>query len=186
MRNIMSLNEMKTAHLLPKEIRLKNPLYHSTDLESFLEIIKDDKIYGTHMYDIGVATSRNKHYGFGRDVEGDYDVGNNLGDVQFILDRDKVRTKYKVEPFDWEEFKLTKATTKKYARYHQSEDKIMTDIIKDLHKYLIGVHIVNNKVMNELFADEDFVEYMNKYDLLLFNEDWEDITNKLKGEEKGN
>jgi len=91
--------EYKTFALLPIELRNKNLLYHSTDIESFEIILETNELHGSIMYDSGISTSRNKHYAFGHDEEGSGKM-HNWGDVQFILDRDKIKNTCKIKAFD--------------------------------------------------------------------------------------
>lgn len=161
----MILHEYIKFALLPKELRYKNLLYHSTIFDSFEEIIKTNVLYGTHGYDFGVATSRNKHYGFGNHD----DIMHNMGDIQFILDKEKIQHKYKTQAFDWEEWKSVKSTVGKYNDYHQSEDKILSNQILNIKKFIIGIHIINNDLL------DDTMEILKKYNFTpkyIFDENW--------------
>ena len=176
------VNEYIKYALLPKDLRNKNILYHSTEFESFVGIMADNELHGAMNYDFGVSTSRNKHYGFGRYQFGertwDIEIGHNTGDIQLLLDKDKLQNNYKIDAFDWDEWKTrNKGEVGKYNDFHQSEDKIKTDVIKDIDKYILGVHIIKNVHVMEKFEkwyeenDCDF-EY-------IFDENWKDITNNF-------
>ena len=165
------LNEYKTYALLPKEIRNKSLLYHATTLDSFEYILKENELYGTHGYDFGVATSRNKHYNFGNSEDNE-EIMYNQGDVQLILDKDKIKNKYKTSAFDWEQWKSTNSETGVYNDYHQSEDKILTNNIKNIKQYIIGIHIAKQEYL------EDVLEICRKNNFFpeyIFDEDWNQL-----------
>jgi len=168
--------EYKKYSILPKELRNMNLLYHSTIIGSFDEIIKTNELYGTHGYDFGVATSRNKHYAFGN--AGD-DEMHNVGEIQLILDKDKLQNKYKTMAFDWEEWKSTDSKTGEYNDFHQSEDKILTNRIDNIKKYIVGIHIIHNEFNEEVLA---ICKKYNFYPEYIFDEDW----NLIKPSEKFN
>jgi len=161
--------------LLPKELRNSNLLYHSTEFKVFEKILKDNILYGTSDYDYGISTSRNKHYAFGRD---DCGAGHNFGHIQFILDKDKISTKCKIEAFDWEDYKIDTyknddCLTGKYNHYHQSEDKIIctNNELTNFSDYVIGLHIVDNKYLDDTLNNPNI-----KKNWYIFDENW----NRLK------
>ena len=166
------IKEYKTYAILPKELRNKNLIYHSTSLENFEEILNSDTLYGSEFYDSGIATSRNKHYAYGSTENEPYESGHNLGDIQLILDRDKIKYNHKISAFDWEELKLDKSLTGKYSNSHQSEDKKKTQELNNISKYIIGIHIVKNKILNKIF--KIIKKYPNNW--IIFDEDWNSIT----------
>jgi hypothetical protein len=165
------LNEYKTYALLPKELRNKSLLYHATTLDSFEYILKENELYGTHGYDFGVATSRNKHYNFGNSEDNE-EFMYNQGDVQLILDKDKLKNKYKTSAFDWEEWKSTKSKTGIYNDYHQSEDKILTNNIKNIKQYIIGIHIAKHDYLEDVLKICKENNFSPEY---IFDEDWDQL-----------
>jgi hypothetical protein len=122
-------------YLLPKTQRVKNLLYHASSMNSIFSILKDNELRGTSGYDYGVATSRSKDYLFLLNFE-DGNIIRGGADAQLILDREKLKTKYKVVPFDWEEFKLIDD-----PNYHQAEDKVMTSAIENLDRFVVGIQL---------------------------------------------
>ena len=182
MKHLMSINEYVNAKILPKELRNMDLLYHSTKMEYVDRILKTDTLEGTGDYDYGVATSRNKHYAYGtHSAEEDENWGYNAGHIQFILDRAKIKYKYKIEAFDWEEMKLNaKPKLGEHDSGIQSEDKIMTNKIKNISKYIIGIHIVHGEYEYELLTNQLFVEKVNVNNWTVFDENWNDITHKFK------
>lgn len=165
---IMSINEF----LLSKEFRNINLLYHSTTFSNLLQILEDNVLYGSDSYDYGIATSRNKDYLFYISDEGDIERGQ--GECQLILDRNKINNNYKIKAFDWEEFKL-----KDDDNYHQSEDKILTDKITNIKKYIIGIQLnknIQDNLMKLLNKENLFIK---KNNIKIFGKNWEILSKQF-------
>lgn len=165
------LTEYKTYAILPKELRNISLLYHATTIDSFNNIIKNDILYGTTDYDFGIATSRNKHYNFGYN-DNNLNKLYNQGEIQLILNKNKLKNKYKIIPFDWENWKSIKSKTGVYNNYHQTEDKIITDKIDNIKQYIIGIHISKNKYIQKVL---NICKEYNFYPSYIFNENWQQI-----------
>ena len=99
------------------------------------------------------------------------------GDVQLILDRDLVKRHHKIKAYDWEEFKTTKGKTGVYHDYIQAEDKILANSLKNVTKYIVGIHIVKDKFIDDIFEDPIIKDKLLSKDIVVFNEDWEIIFN---------
>jgi hypothetical protein len=170
--------EFINEEILPIEYRQKNLIYHSTEFENLLSILKKNVLYGTTDYDYGVATSRNKDYLFGRNDDLG-DVGTRIGESQLILDRDKIKKNYKIQPFDWENWKQQSMNWKNPENYKQSEEKILTSEIKNIHKYIVGIHL--NKFIKTNYEILKTDEYINslikKYNWVIFDRHWKIIGN---------
>lgn len=149
----------KVKNILDIDLRKKNLLYHSTSFNNLLSILNDNILYGSVCYDYGIATSRNKNYLFLLNEYGDCISGG--GECQLILDKDKIKNKYKIVPFDWEEYKLIND-----LNYHQSEEKILTNKIVDIKKYIIGIHL--NKNINKNLKKLNTISK----DILIFDNKW--------------
>jgi hypothetical protein len=181
MKYIKTINEYVKHKMLPRELRNKNLIYHATKIKFFDRLLRTNTLYGSEWYDSGVSTSRNKHYAYGSmENSEDGEWGYNAGDVQFIFDKDKLKTKYKVGAFDWEESKLKKSKVGEYSDFHQSEEKIMTDEIENFTDYVIGIHIVHNYLIDDLKENELLRNCVNDKNWIVFDEDWEDITEEFK------
>lgn len=152
---------------------VRNLLYHSTYFDDLLEILNDNILYGSHMYDYGIATSRNKNYLFYMNDNGDLKSGE--GECQLILDRDKIKYNYKIKPYDWEEFKSIKD-----KNYHQSEDKILTNKIIGIKNYIVGIHL--NKNINDNYTTllEKEGDFLRKNNITIFDTNWGILKGKLK------
>lgn len=161
-----TINERLNESILDKSLGNKNLLYHSTSFNNLLEILNDNVLYGTDTYDYGIATSRNKNYLFYINDYGEIKSGE--GECQLILDRDKIKNNYRIEPFDWEEYKR-----RNDKNYHQSEDKILTSKIINIKKYIVGIHLnkkVNNNYTKLLKKESDFLIDNN---IIIFGRDWD-------------
>lgn len=161
-----TFKEFLNENILDKTLRNKNLLYHSTSFNNLLEILSDNILYGTYMYDYGIATSRNKNYLFYIDEFGEIKSGE--GECQLILDRDKIKNNYRIKAFDWEEYKRLKD-----KNYHQSEDKILTNKIIDIKKYIIGIHLNKNINKNYKILLEKEKHFIIDNDIVIFGRDWE-------------
>ena len=167
---ITKFNSFLNESILPKKFREMNLLYHSTDMDSFIDILMSNKLYGTETYDFGVATSRNKDYLFGRDYDGEPISG--LGEAQLILDRDLVRKTYKIEPYDFENYKRGYDTN-----LHQAEDKILTNVIPNIFKYIVGIQINKDPEYNigKILGIEEIYDKLVDNQITLFDNDWKII-----------
>jgi hypothetical protein len=153
--------------LLPKELRDSNLLFHATSYECFYNILKQNKLYGSNCYDSGVATSRNKSYLHNfSEYSGELEPG--TADCQLILDKDKLKTQYKIKAFDWEEYKREPD-----KKFHQSEDKIITHMISPIDKYIIGIQFNNDLDYNLLkFKSSEFWNKVIDNNWIIFDKDW--------------
>lgn len=174
MKNIKKYKSFLLEALLPKKLRNYNLLYHSTTFKSFIDIINENFLKATTDYDFGVATSRNKDYIFGRDYDDDI-PRQGYGDIQIILDRNKLKNHYKIKAYDWEGWKLTNDVD-----IIQSEDKIFKSI-KDLDKYIIGFHVnvkdvmiedINVNIFDYLSNWEFFIKKCEENNWVIFDEKW--------------
>jgi hypothetical protein len=152
--------------LLPKKIRYEKLLYHSTTYENFYNILKTNKLFGTDDYDYGIATSRNRYYLHHISEYGDLEPGK--ADCQIILNRDKIKNNYKIKPFDWENYKR-----RQDQKYHQSEDKILTNVIYPIDKYIIGIQLNNNPEYNFRFLKKSkYWKKIEKNNWIIFDNKW--------------
>ena len=170
MKYLKSINEA----ILPKELRYKNILYHATSFENLISILKENVLYGLGDVDYGIATSRSKDYLYNNNGWfSDFSI-RGTADCQLILDRDLIKTKYKIVPYDFEEYKKLGSNPPYDLEVIQSEDKILKGKIIDIKKYIIGIHINNDpyKYMDEL---KPLIE--NNW--LVFDKNWNLIFDQL-------
>jgi len=167
MKYLKSLNEA----ILPKELRYKNILYHATSFENLISILKENILYSSGAVDYGIATSRSKDYLYNTDAWfRDLSI-RGTADCQLILDKDLIKIKFKIIPYDFEEYKKLGSNHPYKLEYIQSEDKILKSKIIDIKKYIIGIHINNNpyKYIDELNS-------LIENDWLVFDKNWKLIS----------
>jgi hypothetical protein len=151
MKYLKSINEA----ILPKELRYKNLLFHSTSFENLVNILKENilKAGRDDIYTSSVSFTRCK------DLLHSYE--DEPGECQLIIDKDLLRTKYKIEPFDWMGMKY------KFDMC-QMEDRVVNNDINNIQKYIIGIHINN--------VSSNYIKELRKLlqsNWLIFDKNWE-------------
>lgn len=175
--------------------------YHARGLNSSANIFKEnsitrrtkDKLKDTNKK--GISLTRNKNF-----------VYNNY-EVVFILDGQKIYNKYKIQPYDYFEYKAARTPSNdkffidEYPhKLDEYEEFLLGGDIKPLHKYLKGI-MINSKYdifktnMQPLDMDSKFLPelktYLKKYNIKLWNNvgeklnprgkfKWVDISNKTQ------
>lgn len=161
-----TMSEYLNESILDKKFRSINLLYHSTSFSNLMDILTDNILYGTSSYDYGIATSRNKNYLFLQDNDSGPKRGE--GESQLILNRDKIKSNYKIQAFDWEEYK-----SRSDSNYHQSEDKILTNKIVNIKEYIVGIHLNKNTKHNfKLLLEKEF-DFLTNNNITIFDKNWE-------------
>ena len=143
-KEMMNLNErFEDIHGLP--------LYHKTSTMRGLDIINSDSLRGSLpskdylTFDKRLANTKTQRaISFTRDKN--WEPGNTIGvgldsgledsNIVFVVDRDKLKTKYKVEPFNYSGIDSRHVNTEKNS---ELEERVLTDEIYPLHKYIIDV-----------------------------------------------
>jgi hypothetical protein len=166
---ILSVKDFLYENLLNKQFRNKELLYHATFFDNLLEILEDNILYGTVAYDYGISTSRDRNYLFHNNSEFG-DIRRGEAECQLILDKRKLKTKYKIKAFDWEEYKRTNN-----PNLIQSEDKILTGKIKGIKKYIVGIHLNKNVEENYqiLLGQESY--FIENNNIPIFGKNWEQL-----------
>jgi hypothetical protein len=171
MRYLKSINEA----ILPKELRYKNLLFHATSINNLLEILTRNFLYGSNEIDYGIATSRCKDYLYNNDGWFSDISVRGTADCQLILDRDLIKTKYKIVPYDFEEYKKLGSNPPYNLDYTQSEDKIKASEIINIKKYIIGIHFSIYPISQYI----DILKPLINKDWLIYDENWELIKSFL-------
>lgn len=151
--------------LLQKELRESNLLYHSTSFESLLGILRTDTLWGSH-YDDGISTSRDKDYLFHSTVDGIIKRGK--GECQLVLDRDRLKQKYRIRAHDYEDFKSYSDPD-----FNQAEDRIQTTKITNITRYIVGIHLNRNVLSNHMDLMTEFHETLKNSGIIIFGKNWE-------------
>jgi hypothetical protein len=128
------------------------PLYHKTSTSRGLDIINTDSLRAGSLpsgdylkYDKRIANTKHQNaISFTRDKNWnpDYTIGIGLDEpledsnMTFIVDRDKLRTRYKVEPFNYWGIE---PDYKHNRKNDELEERVMTNEIYPLHKYIIDI-----------------------------------------------
>lgn len=158
--------------LLDKSLRSKNLLYHSTSFSNLLEILDSNVLISYSLFDFGISTSRNKDYLFSIDYDDTGDIISGGGECQLILDKDKIKSNYKIKPYDYEMYKKIPDNN-----YHQSEDKILSNKVKNIKKYIVGIHLNKNVHENYKKLLEKENEFIKENNIIIFDKDWNIVNN---------
>lgn len=128
------------------------PLYHKTSASRALDIINSDSLRSGSLpsgdylsYDKRLANTKHQNaISFTRDKN--WEPGHTIGiglespledaDITFVVDRDKLRTKYRVEPFNY--FGIEPDYEHK-EKNDELEERVMTNEIYPLRKYVIDI-----------------------------------------------
>ena len=129
------------------------PIYHNTFPSRAIQIMKSDSLIGTKPFDELLdldPTLKNTKYqrmiSFTRDrnfipdqsigVSNSGPNGAEMLDVIFVVDLDKLKTRYKVVPFDYS------SLDKEFVRVSKNkelEERVLTDVIYPLRPYVIDI-----------------------------------------------
>ena len=119
-------------------------LYHWTDMESFKNILMDDKMCSWRGY---ISFSRNKNLNFG-----------NLG-CKIIFDGNKMSNHFKFEPHLYDKSNHFKLEAEERIKCNQKEENVKSNpyqppdarpkfnCIKGIKKYIIGLEVVDKPWM---------------------------------------
>jgi hypothetical protein len=153
MRYILSEKQFTRLNEILDMVGGDSPLYHHTSEKRALNIISDDSLKGSHpspdylIRDRRLAKSptqkvvsftRDKNFVPDESIGASFDFPEDLN-VIFVLDRNKLRTKYKVEPFNYSYIDPNIEMNSPYKRGKENEERVLTSEIHPLHKYLIDI-----------------------------------------------
>lgn len=151
--NIQRIKEMMNLNEKLEDIQ-GTPLYHKTSTSRGLQILDSDKLIAgeTGLFQSEfdkrlIDSDKQKAISFTRNKnwfpENNYDIGVGSGniedlDITLVLDKSKLETKYNVEPFN---FLGLVSSESNFQRSNQNEfeERVLTDEIYPLHKYIIDV-----------------------------------------------
>jgi len=175
--------------ILRTNLKGKNVLYHSAPIHKFLGILVDNKIKGLSRQTIKHKYSKdnpnynekqNKFFGscFTRDSELWFN------DIQFMLDGDLMKRDFgrDLMPFDFHsDENIHKADPKRYS--YEKEEFLLGDLYP-LDKYLVGIRVVIESEFQVFVEDGNvtlFQEHLKKFNIPLYNDKFQDITQSLLG-----
>ena len=157
---------MKLKDVLLEKLRdmVPSPIYHHTTEERALSIMNSDMLIGTKPFqaliDIDPSLKHSKHkmmVSFTRDKNfiPDASIGNS-GDgprvkfgsmkVIFVADRNRLKTRYRVVPFDYSTL-ADRAWEEPIPRTHKNpevEERVLTDRIYPLRQYITNIIYTGN------------------------------------------
>ena len=130
------------------------PLYHKTSTSRGLDIINSDALRAGSLpsgdylsYDKRLARTKHQNaVSFTRDKN--WDPGHTIGigielglpiedsNITFVADKNKLRTKYKVESFNYAGIE---PDYEHHKKNNELEERVMTNEIYPLHRYLIDI-----------------------------------------------
>ena len=143
-KEVMQLNErLEDIH--------GTPLYHKTSTNRGLDIIASDSLRGVlpsgdylghdsrlakTKTQTAISFTRDKNWNPNKTIG--IGLGNSLEDsnITFVVDKDKLKTKYKVEPFNYHGIEPEHYYDRKNS---ELEERVMTNEIYPLSKYLIDI-----------------------------------------------
>jgi len=148
--NISRIKEMMNLNEKLEDIQ-GTPLYHKTSTNRGLDIINSDSLRGVLpsgsylSLDTRLRKTRTQTaISFTRDKN--WQPNNTIGigldspledtGITFVVDKDKLKTKYKVEPFNYHGID---SDSEYKEKFNELEERVMTNEIYPLHKYLIDI-----------------------------------------------
>ena len=147
------------------------PLYHKTSTSRGLDIINSDALRAGSLpsgdylsYDKRLARTKHQNaISFTRDKN--WDPGHTIGiglespiedsNMTFVADRNKLRTKYKVESFNYAGIE---PDYEHHSKNDELEERVMTNEIYPLHRYLIDIIYTGD----DPEVQQQIDEYLNK------------------------
>jgi len=165
------------------------PLYHKTSTSRGLKIMDSDSLITSRPSDEYLKlddelrnTEKQSAISFTRDKnwEPDQSIGVGSGSrledkhITFVVDRNKLKTKYKIEPFNYEiigdrDYRNKGVELPKWMKRRKKnpemEERVFTDRIYPLHKYLIDVIYTGDNPEIQEYLDGYKSQYLNKSDV---------------------
>ena len=148
--NIVRIKEMMNLNEKLEDIK-GVPLYHKTSTMRGLDIINSDSLKGSLPSEDyltldkrlsntktqrAISFTRNKNWNPGHTIGVGLDSAIEDSNITFVVDKDRLKTKYVVEPFNYS------GIDSRHINTHKNEDleeRVLTDEIYPLHKYVIDI-----------------------------------------------
>ena len=126
-----------------KEAKQVGILYHFTDIEGLLGILKTNELWASE--------TNADHVSLTRDKQG-WHVGTLDNAFRISLDGNKISNKYKIRPYSW-------WGNDRGARDTESEEAVLTDKITNIRDYIIDIN-ANKHLYNGLWRYN--IDYLNQ------------------------
>ena len=139
------------------------PLYHKTSTMRGLDIINSDSLRGSLPSEDyltldkrlsntktqrAISFTRNKNWNPGHTIGVGLDSAIEDSNITFVVDKDRLKSKYVVEPFNYSGIDSKHINTQKNE---ELEERVLTDEIYPLHKYVIDIiYTGNNPEVQEI------------------------------------
>ena len=148
--NIFRIKEMMNLNEKLEDIK-GVPLYHKTSTMRGLDIINSDSLRGSLPSEDylnldkrlsntktqrAISFTRDKNWNPGHTIGLGLDSAIEDSSITFVVDKNKLKTKYVVEPFNYSGIDLEYINTRKNE---ELEERVMTNEIYPLHKYVIDI-----------------------------------------------
>jgi len=127
------------------------PLYHKTSTSRGIDIINTDSLRGVlpsgdylgndkrlanTKTQTAISFTRDKNWKPNNTIGVGLDSPLEDTEMTFVVDKDKLKTKYKIEPFNYHGIDPDSEYKEKF---NELEDRVMTNEIYPLHKYIIDI-----------------------------------------------
>jgi hypothetical protein len=126
-----------------KEAKQVGILYHFTDIEGLLGILKTNELWASE--------TNADHVSLTRDKQG-WHVGTLDNAFRISLDGNKISNKYKIRPYSW-------WGNDRGTRDTESEEAVLTDKITNIRDYIIDIN-ANKHLYNGLWRYN--IDYLNQ------------------------
>jgi hypothetical protein len=126
-----------------KEAKQVGILYHFTDIEGLLGILKTNELWASE--------TNADHVSLTRDKQG-WHVGTLDNAFRISLDGNKISNKYKIRPYSW-------WGNDRGTRNTESEEAVLTDKITNIRDYIIDIN-ANKHLYNGLWRYN--IDYLNQ------------------------
>jgi len=126
-----------------KEAKQVGILYHFTDIEGLLGILKTNELWASETNADHVSLTRNKQ---------GWHVGTLDNAFRISLDGNKISNKYKIRPYSWWGNDRGTGDT-------ESEEAVLTDKITNIRDYIIDIN-ANKHLYNGLWRYN--IDYLNQ------------------------
>jgi hypothetical protein len=148
--NIQRIREMMNLNERLEDIQ-GTPLYHKTSTNRGLDIINSDSLRGVlpsgdylgldkrlarTKTQTAISFTRDKNWAPGQTIGVGFDTPMEDSNITFVVDKDKLKTKYEVEPFNYYGLDPEDTQTSKGGEF---EERVLTNEIYPLHKYIIDI-----------------------------------------------
>jgi len=126
-----------------KEAKQAGILYHFTDIEGLLGILKTNELWASETNADHVSLTRNKQ---------GWHVGTLDNAFRISLDGNKISNKYKIRPYSW-------WGNDRGTEDTESEEAVLTDKITNIRDYIIDIN-ANKHLYNGLWRYN--IDYLNQ------------------------